>query len=297
MAHADGFLSMSAATLQELTVRAPDGVDVPLEVYEPVHPRARVLMLPALGIQARLYRRLGGLLAEAGIGMTALEQRGHGRSALRASRRCDFGFREWLTADIPAALDGLQAREPRVPVFLAGHSLGGHLALMARSLHPDRVAGVVLLTTATPYYRCYHGVKRVQIRFLVSSVPLLTALLGYYPGDRLGFGGREARRLMADWLVMARENRYGASGMETEGLEQRVRSDRCPVLSIHCDRDDLAPLAAIEGVTRRLDRHRVDTFEITSEALGVRADHLSWARQPAVAAAAIGRWIAAHTDS
>lgn len=102
---------------------------------------------------------------------------------------------------------------------------------------------------------------------------------------------------MADWLVMARENRYGASGMETEDLEQRVRSDRCPVLSIHCDRDDLAPLAAIEGVTRRLDRHRVDTFEITSEALGVRADHLSWARQPAVAAAAIGRWIAAHAGS
>ena len=128
-----------------------------------------------------------------------------------------------------------------------------------------------------------------------SAVPLLTALLGYYPGDRLGFGGREARRLMADWLVMARENRYSASGMEAEDLEGRVRSDDCPVLSVYCDRDDLAPLSAIEGVTRRLDRRRIETFEISSDALGVRADHLSWARHPAVAAATIARWIADRT--
>jgi pimeloyl-ACP methyl ester carboxylesterase len=115
---------------------------------------------------------------------------------------------------------------PRAPVFLAGHSLGGHLALMARSLEPERVAGVVLLTTATPYYGCYHGLTRLQVRLLIASIPMLTAMLGYYPGHRLGFGGREARRLMSDWLVMARENRYAASGMASEDLERSVPSLR-----------------------------------------------------------------------
>ena len=285
---------MVAAAVQEITVPAPDGYQVPLETFEVADPRAAVLMLPALGIQARLYRRLGALLAESGIGMAALEQRGHGRSSLRPSRRCDYGFREWLTADIPAALDWLHARTPRVPLYLAGHSLGGHLALMARSLYPEKVAGVILVTTATPYYGCYQGVTRQQVRFLIAGVPILAALLGYYPGDRLGFGGREARRLMADWLVMARENRYSAAGMEQEDLERRVREDDGPVLSIFCDRDGLAPPAAIEGVNRRLEGSRVERFEITSEALGMRADHLSWARQPALAAQAMLRWIDAR---
>lgn len=286
---------MSAAAVQEITVPARDGYLVPLEVFEVAEPRANLLMLPALGIQARLYRRLGTQLAESGIAMTALEQRGHGRSALRPSRRCDFGFREWLTADVPAALDWLRARTPRVPLFLAGHSLGGHLALMARSLYPAEVTGVILLTTATPYYGCYQGVTRLQVRILIAGVPILTALLGYYPGHRLGFGGREARRLMADWLVMARENRYDAAGMEHEDLERRVRDAGGPVLSICCDRDGLAPPAAIEGVNRRLEGSRVDRVEITSEALGARADHLSWARQPALAAQAMVRWIDAST--
>lgn len=282
-------------TPQEITVRAPDGYDVPLEVFEAPAPRARVLMLPALGIQARLYRKLGAALAGSGVSMTSLEQRGHGRSALRPSRECDFGFREWLLDDIPAALDWLQSREPSAPVFLAGHSLGGHLALMARALHPERVAGVVLLTTATPYYGCFHGVTRMQVKFLLASVPLLSALLGYFPGHRLGFGGREARRLMADWLVMARENRYSARGLESEDLERRVQCDVAPVLTIYCDQDELAPLQAVEGVTRRLHNRRIDRYEITSDALGTRADHLSWARHPSIAAAATERWITGQT--
>jgi len=82
-------------TPREFTVRARDGYDVPLEIFEVAAPRARVLMLPALGIQARLYRRLGASLAGSGVSMTSLEQRGHGRSALRPSKRCDCGFREW----------------------------------------------------------------------------------------------------------------------------------------------------------------------------------------------------------
>lgn len=283
-------------TPQEITVRAPDGYEVPLEVFEAPSPRARVLMLPALGIQARLYRKLGASLAGSGVGMTSLEQRGHGRSALRPSRRCDFGFREWLLDDIPAALDWLQSREPAVPVFLAGHSLGGHLALMARALYPERVAGVVLITTATPYFGCYHGITRMQVRFLLASVPLLSALLGYFPGHRLGFGGREAQRLMADWLVMAREDRYSACGMESEDLERRVQRDVAPVLTIYCDQDKLAPLRAVEGVVRRLDDRRVDRYEITSEALGTRADHLSWARHPSIAATAVTQWITEQTS-
>lgn len=147
----------------------------------------------------------------------------------------------------------------------------------------------------TPYCGCFHGITRLQLRFMIAAVPAIMAALGYYPGNRMGFGGREARRLMADWLVMARENRYSAQGMEDQDLERRVQSDSCPVLSIYCDRDDLAPLSAIEGVTSRLKNHRIESFEITSEALGVRADHTAWARHPAIAAKAIGQWINEQT--
>jgi len=282
--------------LREINVKTSDGYEVPLEFFGAERPEAKLLILPALGIQARLYRKLGAALAESGISTAAMEQRGHGRSSLRPSRSCDYGFREWLEVDIPAAFGSLHGQPGRVPVYVAGHSLGGHLSLMYRALNPDPVAGLVLLTTSTPWYQCFHGRERLLLQVLIRGMPGLTTLLGYYPGDKIGFGGREARRLMADWLVMARFNRYEARGIDVD-IESAVQDGACPVLSIYCDRDNLAPLNGIQAVTGRLPRYEIDWFEITSDALGARADHVSWSRRPAIAAEAIRRWISAHLSN
>ena len=114
------------------------------------------------------------------------------------------------------------------------------------------------------------------MRCLTAVIPLLCKLLGYYPGDRVGFWGREARGLMADWWQM-------------------VQQDDCPVLAIYCGRDNFGYLAGVQGVTKRLgnrNRNRNSQWqEITSEALGSKADHASWAKRPAIVVSAISAWI------
>jgi len=276
-------------TKAQVLIACKDGYQLPLEVFSAQQPRAQILMLPALGIQARLYRKLAEQLAAAGFTTVLMEQRGHGRSGVRPSRQCDYGFKDWLLADIPAALSWMQQQHPELPQYLAGHSLGGHISLMARTLHPE-VVGIILLATATPWYQCYQGTMRLQVGFLSAAIPPLCTLLGYYPGDRVGFGGREARGLMADWLQMARHNRYSAAGIDSD-IEAMVQADDCPVLAIYCDDDAFGPLAAIRGVTNRLGNRDIQWQEITSEALGIKADHVSWAKQPAIAVSAISMWI------
>jgi predicted alpha/beta hydrolase len=275
--------------MQHVSIATNDDYQLPLEVFSAQQPRAHILMLPALGIQAKLYRKLGEQLAAAGYTAVLMEQRGHGRSALRPSRHCDYGFKAWLQSDIPAALGWMQQQHPGVPLYLAGHSLGGHISLMARTLHPE-VVGIILFATATPWYQCYQGASRLQVRFLTVIIPPLCALLGYYPGERVGFGGREARGVMADWLQMARHNRYSAAGIDGD-IEAMVQADDCPVLAIYCDDDAFGPLAAIQGVTNRLGNRDIQWQEISSAALGIKADHVSWAKRPAIAVAAISTWI------
>lgn len=192
--------------LEEIFVATKEGYEVPLEVFSAGGPWAQLLVLPALGVQAKLYRKFASALAASGVTTVLLEQRGHGRSSLTPSRRVDYGFREWLKTDIPAALDYLQAQTSAHPVFLVGHSLGGHLALMTRALYPQRVEGVILAATASPWYRGFSGGMRWQVLLLLGLIPALSGLLGYYPGTRVGFGGREARRLMADWLLMVQSH-------------------------------------------------------------------------------------------
>ncbi|MFY0026533.1 alpha/beta hydrolase, partial [Acinetobacter baumannii] len=77
-------------------------------------------LMPALGVAARFYDTLAESLRQQGLAVLVMEQRGHGDSAVRASRRQDHGFREALSEDIPALLDWLHTRTPGCRTLLMG---------------------------------------------------------------------------------------------------------------------------------------------------------------------------------
>lgn len=80
-------------------------------------------------------------LLAAGHRVITVDQRGHGGSTL-GTNACDT---ERLAADVVQILDELDVHD----VVVAGHSLGGYVALAAAALHPDavrnRVKALVLL--------------------------------------------------------------------------------------------------------------------------------------------------------
>lgn len=93
----------------------------------------------ATGFNALTYRSILAPLAGS-IRIQAPDLRGHGASTLPADPK---GRRSWLDHrdDLVALLDSLEGP----PVVLAGHSMGGTVALLAAAERPDRVSKLVLL--------------------------------------------------------------------------------------------------------------------------------------------------------
>lgn len=262
---------------RELDVPTATGYAVPLTHYPaPGAARARLLFLPALGLRASFYKTFGEVMAAAGVDCFVMELRGQGRSSLRASRRCDYGFRETLADDLPAVRAWLQDQHPGT-ILLGGHSLGGHYSAMAAAGLPG-LRGVLLVATGSPWIGAFRGRTRRQLRLLCALIPALHALLGYFPGEQLGFGGRDGRRLMRDWRHLALHNEYRAEGLAVD-FEAAIRAVAVPVLAIHFEADDYAPVAAVRALTDRfrspLRRQCLDAAQ-----LGERADHFRWARRP-----------------
>lgn len=275
-----------------LLAPTPSGYQLPLLTSVPDAPRAHVLFLPALGIPARYYAPLAKALTERGFAVTRMEQRGHGHSALRASRRVDFGFREWLVEDIPTAVDAIRARHDE-PLLIAGHSLGGHLGAVWSALHRERVAGLALVATATPYPGHFDARTARQIKLLRALLPVFHTTLGYYPGDRIGFGGREARSLMSDWRHMAVRDEYRARGLDLD-LETPLRAFDRPVLQVGLADDGFAPPAGAAAIAAKLAAAPRTQVVLDAAALGDRADHFRWARRPTAVAGAFADWWAGH---
>ena len=87
--------------MQELETRSSDGTGIPLTWFEADTTRCALLLLPALGIQSKLYNRLGEQLAGEGCSVCLMEQRGHGRSNLRPARGTRYCLADILEQDIP----------------------------------------------------------------------------------------------------------------------------------------------------------------------------------------------------
>lgn len=246
--------------------------------------------MPAMGMPARHYLPLAQALAVAGVAVVLHEWRGIGSSDRRAGRDCNWGYRQLLQDDLPAGMAAVRQRWPQARCWLGGHSLGGQLGLLYASLHPHDFAGMVLVASGAPYWRRFrHG---WLIGAAYALAPWLAALVGHLPGRRIGFGGNEARGVIADWARSGRSGRYAVAGM-TEDFERLLAALQLPVLALRLQQDWLGPPASLAWLLGKLGpaARRVETI-LRDDLDGTPADHFGWMKAPAPVAARIAGWLA-----
>ena len=271
-------------------VIAADGARCELLAALPAGRWRRLLYwMPAMGMPARHYLPLAQALAATGVAVVVHEWRGIGSSDRRAGRGCDWGYRQLLQDDLPAGMAAVRQRWPQARCWLGGHSLGGQLGLLYASLHPRDVAGMVLVASGAPYWRRFrHG---WLIGAAYALAPWLAALIGHLPGRRIGFGGNEARGVIADWARSGRSGRYAVAGM-TQDFERLLAALQLPVLALRLQQDWLGPLASLAWLLGKLGpgARRVETIS-RDDLDGARADHFGWMKTPAPVASRIADWL------
>lgn len=281
--------------MERHSVTAADGTVVPLDWFPAPEPRTAFLLMPALGIQARLYTALAGQLAAGGCSVAVLEQRGHGRSELRASRQCQWGLAEFLDHDVPAAVGWLQRQAPGLPLLLGGHSLGGHLGTLMAGRHPELPAGVVHVATPMPCARNFPPRQAWLIRMLCVLISVFRVFPGYFPGERVGFGGRDPLELMRDWRTWATTGRYDFA--DHEGAHDAIARYRGPVLSVALDEDEYSSPEAVDHALSAFGPASITKVTLGENEQGEYLGHFRWARQPDGVTRAILRWIDAEVTS
>jgi predicted alpha/beta hydrolase len=245
--------------------------------------------IPAMGIPARHYLPLARALAERGIAVMLHEWRGIGSSDRRAGRNGNWGYRELLHDDLSAGIEAVRNRWPPARCWLGGHSLGGQLGVLYASLDPAPFAGIVLVASGAPYWRCFRHGWLIGMAFLLA--PLVARLVGYLPGRRIGFGGNEARGVIADWSRSGRRGRYAVSGMPQD-FECQLGALRLPVLALRLGDDWLGPPASLAWLLGKLGPGPRLVQVIGRQDTGGRAaDHFGWMEAPAPVVARIADWL------
>lgn len=226
-----------------------------------------VLMAPAMGAPAGSLRNAAQVFQLRGFPVILFDHRGSGADGLEIRRGIDFGVNELLSFDWPAAIDWVAAAYPDHKPVLFGHSLGGQLNSIYAGLNPSQIGALVNLCAVWIHFRSLGPIGN-QIGGL-SFYLLMRALanvLGYAPGDKLGWGARFPKQLIRDWSSWGLFGTYaykgGAGG-------KALREAALPTLAISFSDDRrLGAKPACDRFCEQMDAANITRWHLRPEDLG-----------------------------
>lgn len=279
-----------------ILIRVADGAQIKATWFAGKDARASLIFFPAMGVEAAFYHRFCNSIAAAGFNVLPVDLRGHGQHSVKAGRNNRFGFKEMLECDWAAAVKTAKGLAPELPVILGGHSLGGQLCALYASMQPQMVKGLLLIATPSVYFRGWRFPANLKILGLTQLAWGISEVVGYFPGDLLGFAGRESAGVMRDWARNARTGGYQPERMTQDFATQLSRLN-CPVLSASFTDDEFCPDRAAINLLQKLPNAQVTHLHLSPESLGVESvGHFAWAKQREKLLESIIPWLDARTQ-
>jgi len=265
-------------------VQADDGVLLAVEEVGPLDAALTVVFVHgyALSMASWTFQRrdLGAALATAnghrpGARLVFYDHRGHGASGRGDAEHATV---EQLAADLETVLD---ARVPRGPVVLVGHSMGGMTVLTLAQRRPElfgtRIAGVALISTSGGHLADLDfGLPQLLTRLRTAVLPVAAWTMRRRPGfaeqtRRLAKGivsaatwslsfsstdvdpalGRYVDAMIAGTPVDVIAELYPAiAGLDATGAIEPLR--RVPTLVLTGDADKMIPMRHSEELVGEL---------------------------------------------
>ncbi|MFN9475150.1 alpha/beta fold hydrolase [Acidovorax sp.] len=311
---------MNGTTPDPQRMVAPDGQVLHGLAWR--HPRAEgstlrpvVIINPATSVRSDYYSRFAAFLHGQGFDVLTYDYRGIGGSRPASLRGFQAGWLDCGQRDFEALLQHAAAHFPGQPVQVVAHSVGGVLVGLAPSNHT--IARVFTMGAQYAHWRDYAPGRRSALLWKWHvAMPLLTALLGYFPGKRLGWLEDTPRGVVRDWT--ARHPRFedgfdGAGSQrldpdERDALVARFASLTAPLLALSVADDEFGTIPATQRLLRYFRGSATTHLHVEPGELGLagighfaffhsRFEHslwqipLQWLRSGTLAACPPGRLI------
>ncbi|MEM6377220.1 MAG: hypothetical protein AAF705_03345 [Bacteroidota bacterium] len=155
---------------------------------------------------------------------------------------------------------------------------------------------LILITACNVYYKGWKN--QAQVILAGRLFPIISKLFGYFPGNKIGFSGREAMTVMRDWSSNALTGKYKLSG-SSFNYDQALQKLEKKILSFSVQDDKLASLNAIDNLLRKFHKNsNITKLHLTSEQTQIeKLNHFNWAKKSDFVVSKIVAWKATSKNS
>ncbi|HCJ28704.1 MAG TPA: alpha/beta hydrolase [Pseudomonas sp.] len=240
--------------------------------YKPAGtPRGAVLIAPAMGVQQRFYAVFASWLAERGFLVVTFDYLGMGQSRQAPLRHLDVDILDWARHDCSAVLANVAQAVGELPIYWIGHSVGAQILPMVKG--HERLTRIITIAAGSGYWRENSPQIRRKAWLLWRGVaPLLTALAGYFPGNRIGAVGDLPAGVIRQWRRWCLHPEY-LVGIEGEPMRRAFAEVRTPLTSLSFTDDEMMSARNTESLHGFYTdapkvMHRIAPSEIGADRIG-----------------------------
>lgn len=250
-----------------------------------------LICLPAMGIRAKYYEMFADHLCSAGFNVITADWRGLGHSSKRASYKTDFGYEDFIS-DVKKLVELADDWFPNSKKIIIGHSLGGQIGSLFSAKFSSSISGLILITSCSVYHKGWANLTALKLKYARWTFLPISKIFGYFPGDKLGFAGKEARSVIKDWSYNARYGKYKLTNSDYD-YEKALKLFDKPVISISVEGDVLASRKAVENLYNKFNpKSEISHFHLNSEETGISPlNHFTWAKNPDYFVGLIKNWV------
>lgn len=237
--------------------------------------RGHIVVAGATAVPQGFYRRFAEFASRRGYTTLTMDYRGIGGSKHGSLKGFGMHLLDWGRLDLAAAID--EMADESVPLFLVGHSFGGH----AIGLLPNhnRLAACYVFGTGAGWHGWMPFVEGLRVRFLWNVVlPLLVRWKGYAPMSMLGIGEDIPKGVYAPWRQWCRFPHYFFDDPSCGEIVEQYAAVKLPIIAANALDDLWALPRSRDAFLRGYRNASIRTIDISPEAVGGSIGHMGYFR-------------------
>jgi len=185
----------------KFTVTCSDKRLIAATKYDAIEPKNNkyIIINSALGVKQSFYQAFSVYLSQNGYTVITWDPRGIGESSMKNVKKDPAKLRDWGQIDLETVLNHIVKKNwtDWQNITLIGHSAGGHLVGLCRSI--SKIHNIIFISSGTCTWNLYSLKQWPRMWFAwYFMVPILVKFLGYIPG-KFGIGHDLPKGVALDW--------------------------------------------------------------------------------------------------
>ncbi|WP_281989662.1 alpha/beta hydrolase family protein [Aquimarina aggregata] len=200
----------------------------------------------ATAVQKNLYHHYATYMSKHGYNVVTYDYRGIADSRPKKLKGFKTSFTDWGEKDFSGVIDFVKQEFPNDCIVTLGHSIGG--TIIGMTPKNTEIRGIITIAAQTAYYKDWSKEQKKKIYFLWHVIfPLVTKVIGYFPGKKLGLLEDVPKGVVDQWHTR-RKHTNMKQQMEAMGVQFFYNTYSSKLLTLGIEDDPIGTRIAIKRV-------------------------------------------------